>query len=134
MTGGAICPPLEATASIAPAKRALKPDFFMSGIVTIPVDMMLPIAVPLIEPKMLEATTATLAGPPRLCPMPASARSVKNFVAPLTSIRRPSTTNASTSVPTTVMTRPGMPFVSAYTYITKVCGGSASARTGAGSR
>ena len=33
-----------------------------------PVDMMLPIAVPLIEPNMLEATTATLAGPPRRLP------------------------------------------------------------------
>ena len=113
MTGGAICPPFDATASIAPANRALNPDFFMSGIVTIPVDMMLPITVPLIEPKMLEATTATLAGPPRLCPMPARARSVKNFVAPVNSMRRPSRTNARTSVPTTVMTRPGTPFVSA---------------------
>ena len=65
MTGGAIWPPLEATASIAPAYSGLNPVFFISGMVTIPVDMMLPTVDPEMVPNALDATTATFAGPPR---------------------------------------------------------------------
>ena len=59
------------------AYSGLKPVFFISGIVTIPVDMILPTVDPEIVPKALEATTATLAGPPRRWPIQPMARSVR---------------------------------------------------------
>ena len=65
ITGGAIWPPFDATASMAPAYSGLKPVFFMRGIVTIPVDIILPTVDPEIVPNALDATTATFAGPPR---------------------------------------------------------------------
>ena len=37
MTGGMIWPPVEATASTAPAKAGLYPTFFISGMVKMPV-------------------------------------------------------------------------------------------------
>ena len=78
ITGGAIWPPLDATASMAAAYRAWNPACFIIGMVTTPVVMMLATVEPEIEPKAPDATTATLAGPPRLCPIQPSAMSFRN--------------------------------------------------------
>ena len=65
MIGGMIWPPVEATASMAPASVASNPDRRISGIVTTPVATTLETALPEIVPKSEDATIATLAGPPR---------------------------------------------------------------------
>ena len=64
ITGGMICPPVEATASTAPAKAGLKPMRFISGIEKVPVVITLATAEPDTEPNRPEVTQATLAGPP----------------------------------------------------------------------
>ena len=113
MIGGAICPPFEATASMAPASCGRKPLRFISGIVTTPVERMLPTVVPLIEPKAAEARIATLAGPPRLWPSSDMARSVRKPLAPVTSSSLPKMTKTRTIVQTMRSTAPGMPLLSA---------------------
>ena len=68
MIGGMIWPPVEATASTAPAKRAGYPVDFISGMVMEPVATTLATALPETVPISALATTATLAGPPRNLP------------------------------------------------------------------
>ncbi len=83
MIGGMNWPPVEALASMAPASTSEYPDFFIMGMVTTPVVVTLEMALPEIEPNNAEATTATLAEPPRRRPMVAEAISVKNSPPPV---------------------------------------------------
>ena len=64
ITGGVTCPPHDAEASTAPAKRGEKPYFFIIGIVSEPVVTALATAEPEIMPNRPDDTTQTLAGPP----------------------------------------------------------------------
>ena len=68
MTGGMICPPVEATASTAAANGGRKPVRFISGMVIGPSTMTLATALPETVPNRLELTTATLPGPPAVVP------------------------------------------------------------------
>ena len=56
--------PALVTASVAAAKVGLKPAFFISGIVKVPVMTMLAAPLPTIEPTMPLDTTAAFAAPP----------------------------------------------------------------------
>src|SRR5699024_1239018 len=82
ITGGRIWPPTEAVDSTAPAKVLEYPTFFIIGIVKAPVDNTLANADPLIEPMKTEAMAATLAGPPRVWPAMASARTLNRVDIP----------------------------------------------------
>ncbi len=66
-------PPVEAHASTDAAKCGEKPAFFIAGIVTEPVPIILAKMLPLKLPKRPLLITATLAGPPRKCPVKAKA-------------------------------------------------------------
>ncbi len=90
MTGGMICPPMEAVASTAPANSGLKPVRFMSGMVKAPVVTTLAIADPLTIPRRQEEKTATFAGPPLVCPTMLIARSEKKEMIPACSRYAPS--------------------------------------------
>ena len=82
ITGGKICPPVDATASTAPAYSLRYPTFFMSGIVNVPVVTTLATALPLMEPiNALDKTDAS-AGPPRIRPVDAYDISIKNLPEP----------------------------------------------------
>jgi hypothetical protein len=96
MTGGMIWPPVEAVASTAAAKCGRKPLLFMSGIVIGPSTMTFATALPDTVPKRLELTTDTLPGPPAVCPVSDSAKSMKSFPVPLFSIKAPKSTNSMT--------------------------------------
>ena len=82
ITGGMICPPVEATASMAAAASGLKPVRFIMGMVSQPSTMTLATAEPEMVPNMLDETTATLPGPPRWPPAIALAKFMKNCPAP----------------------------------------------------
>jgi len=82
MIGGIICPPVEATASTAPAKTGEYPRLFMRGIVNVPVPTTFATALPDIVPKKALDTTAILAGPPLNPPAKANEISLKNLSAP----------------------------------------------------
>ena len=64
ITGGIICPPVDATASTAPANTALYPLRFIIGIVIWPVVATFAIALPEMLPNKLLEITAALAEPP----------------------------------------------------------------------
>ena len=64
MIGGMICPPVEATASTAPASSGAYPIFFIIGIVITPVVATFATADPEIMPIRPEERTAAFAGPP----------------------------------------------------------------------
>jgi len=87
---------MEAAGSIAPAIWGLNPAFFIMGMVNAPVETVLAIALPEMEPKKPLAITATLAGPPTLCPTAARGKSMKNFWAPDFSKKAPKRTNRMT--------------------------------------
>lgn len=61
MIGGVTCPPHDADASTAPAKRELKPEFFINGMVNAPVVTVSAMGEPEIMPKKPDDTTDTLA-------------------------------------------------------------------------
>ena len=82
MIGGMNMPPIEAAGSIPPATWGLKPAFFIIGMVKAPVDTVLAMAEPDIDPNSPLAITETLAGPPILWPTAARGKSIKNFWAP----------------------------------------------------
>src|SRR5699024_11067958 len=69
--GGVIIPPVEATASTAPACLGLKPTFFIKGIVKVPVVATLATGDPDNIPINPLETTAVLAGPPLYFPVKA---------------------------------------------------------------
>ncbi len=101
MMGGVTCPPHEALASTAPAKRGLKPTFFISGIVITPVVTVLAIAEPEIMPKRPDETTLTLAGPPAKRPAAMVARLTKSCPSPVSWAMMPKSTKWKTKVATT---------------------------------
>ena len=70
-----------------------KPAFFIIGMVKAPVDTVLAIALPEMEPNRPEAMTDTLAGPPILWPTAASGNSTKKRWAPHFSKNAPNMTN-----------------------------------------
>ena len=76
-----------------PAIWGLNPAFFIMGMVKVPVDTTLAMALPEMEPKSPLAMTATLPGPPILCPTAARGKSTKNFWAPHFSKNAPKITN-----------------------------------------
>ena len=65
ITGGMICPPVDATASMAAAMCAGYPVCFMSGMLKAPLIATLATALPDTVPNSAEDTTDTLAAPPR---------------------------------------------------------------------
>ena len=77
MIGGIICPPVDATASTAPANWFLYPMRFIIGIVMLPVPATFATALPEIIPNSALDMTATLAGPPRILPATPFAKSRK---------------------------------------------------------
>ena len=64
MIGGMNMPPMEAAGSMPPATWGRNPAFFIIGMVKLPVDTVLAMALPDMEPKSPLAMTETLAGPP----------------------------------------------------------------------
>jgi hypothetical protein len=112
MTGGIICAPFEAQASIAAASRAGMPERFISGMVTTPTARALAAAIPETLPNMLEPTTAILAAPPRKRPIRLMARSLKKPEPPERASSCPMKTNAITIVVAISSTRPRSPLVS----------------------
>ena len=83
MIGGVNMPPVEATASTAPASSGENPFFFIMGMVICPVVATLAATEPDREPKNMLDSTAVLAGPPRYAPRQARARSLKKLLAPV---------------------------------------------------
>ena len=96
MTGGMISPPVEATASTAPATLGSKPTFFMSGMVIAPVPTTLATALPLMEPNSALPKMAIFAGPPRSLPKPLLASSRKNSLPPSDSSNCPNSRKMNT--------------------------------------
>ena len=92
MIGGMNMPPMEAAGSMAPATWGRKPAFFIMGMVKLPVDTVLAMALPEMEPKRPLAITDTLAGPPIRWPTAASGKSMKKRCAPLASRNAPKMT------------------------------------------
>ena len=82
ITGGKNIPLILAEASTAPAISGLKPVFFISGMVSVPVETVLAMAEPEIEPISADAKTETLAGPPVARPATPKAKSMKNCPTP----------------------------------------------------
>ena len=92
MMGGVICPPQEAEASTAPAKRGENPTFFISGMVMTPVVTVLAMAEPEIMPNRPDDTTLTLAGPPENRPAAMVARFTNNCPSPVSWAMMPNRT------------------------------------------
>ena len=114
MTGGVIWPMVEAEASIPPATSGLTPMRFMRGIVNVPVVVTLATELPEIVPITALDRTAALAGPPRVPPATAMARSRKNLPAPVRSKIAPYKINSSTNLADTPKGIPKMPSVVRY--------------------
>jgi len=109
MMGGMSWPPVDAQASTAPAYSGGYPTRFMRGMVKAPVVATLATEEPLMVPSNPEATTATLAGPPGLCPARARASSLKSRAPPLLARKAPKSTNMKTKVAETPRATPKMP-------------------------
>ena len=82
ITGGSIAPPLEAVASIAPARAGGMPMRVMIGIVSGPVVATSAVGLPEMEPYKPLAVTQALAAPPRMRPVTALASSKKSWPPP----------------------------------------------------
>ncbi len=92
MTGGMICPPVEAVASTAAAKSCLNPVLFISGMVNQPSTITLATALPEIVPKRELDTTEIFPGPPFAPPTREVAKSMKNWPVPDCSRKAPKMT------------------------------------------
>ncbi len=101
MTGGMICPPVEAAASTAPAKEPGNPRFLIRGMVTAPVPTTFDTTLPDDMPKTLEAIIAAWAGPPRVPPVARSAMRIITSPAPVPSSKAPNTMKMKTNSTTT---------------------------------
>ena len=112
MTGGIICPPLDAVASTAAACSGLKPERFIIGIVTTPVAKMLDTTMPLMEPKSEEAKMEILAAPPRKRPIRPIEISLKKLAPPDEASSCPKNTKGMTTVTPINSTRPNSPLES----------------------
>jgi hypothetical protein len=111
ITGGMIWPPVEAVASTAAANAGRKPVRFMSGMVSGPSTITLATALPDTVPNRLDETTDTLPGPPAVCPVMDSAKSMNNWPVPLRSMNAPKRTNSITYEADTPSVEPKMPSV-----------------------
>ena len=78
---------------MAPAFSSEKPVFFIIGIVKVPVVTVFAIEDPEIIPVIPEPNIAALAGPPRILPTIANAKSKKYFPPPAVSSSAPKRTN-----------------------------------------
>jgi hypothetical protein len=99
------------------------PIFFMSGIVNVPVVVTLAVELPDSVPMTAEPRTAALAGPPRVLPAMAMAKSRKNLPAPVRSNIAPYKMNSSTNLADTPSGIPKMPSVVKYRNGTVRCSG-----------
>ena len=118
MTGGIICPPVDATASTAPAKCGSYPTLFMRGIVNMPVVQTFATDEPETVPIRPELTTATFAGPPVDQPARESERSMMNLPSPVFSSTAPKRINIKTNVEDTSSGVPKIPSVPRYIWFT----------------
>ncbi|MNF67686.1 hypothetical protein D3C84_495080 [compost metagenome] len=82
MTGGISWPPVDDAASTAAACSELIPDFFIAGMVNMPITAALAVALPLTEPNRVEETIDTFAIPPRNRPTNSTDRSMNNWPPP----------------------------------------------------
>ena len=89
MMGGVTCPPEEATVSTAPASSGLYPIFFIRGMVRVPVVTTFATVLPEIMAMQPLLRTATLAGPPGLCPARERAMSIKRLSPPVSCRKTP---------------------------------------------
>jgi len=96
MTGGMICPPVDATASTAAANGGRNPVRFISGIVIGPSTMTLATALPDTVPNSADETIATLPGPPAVWPVSDIEKSMNSWPVPLRSMNEPNSTNSIT--------------------------------------
>ncbi len=111
MTGGINCPPVLATASIAPARDGLYPVRIIMGIVIAPVDAVLALGEPDIMPKRALAITATLAIPPRAEPSSQAAKLRNHFPPPAAWNSLPKTMKLIRIVEATLKGTPKIPCV-----------------------
>ena len=109
ITGGISWPPVEETASTAPANSSRYFCFFISGMVKAPVVTTLAMALPEMVPMMALEITAILAGPPRLAPASEMERSRKISLAPLTSKKAPNRMNRKMILQEVARAEPQMP-------------------------
>ncbi len=116
MTGGMICPPVDATASTPAAKCGGKPVRFINGIEIGPSTITLATADPEIVPNSEEDTTDTLPGPPAVCPVSAMAKSMNNCPVPVRSMNEPKSTKISTYEADTERGIPKIPSVVKYSW------------------
>src|SRR3989304_99969 len=111
MTGGMSWPLPPAAVSMPPATSGLKPTRFISGIVIEPIVAVLAMDEPVIVPMKAGATTATLAGPPRVWPTSENATRIRYSPAPVRSRTAPKRTKANTNVDDTPSGVPKSPSV-----------------------
>jgi len=111
ITGGMICPIVDAEASTPAAKCAGYPVRFIRGIVNDPVVTVLATELPEIMPKNVLETTAAFAGPPRAHPVRAKAMSVKNSPAPVLRSSVPYRMNSRMKLAETPIGTPKIPSV-----------------------
>src|SRR5690625_2330326 len=83
ITGGMICPPVDADASVPAANSGVNPDFFIIGMVNEPEATVFPTELPEIDHLKAHATTAALAVPPVNKTVKANAKSFKNYPMPV---------------------------------------------------
>ena len=83
ITGGKMSPPVEATASMAPATWGSILCFIIKGMVSCPVAYTLATATPERDPKAPLATMGTLAAPPLILPNTVRERSIIDFPPPV---------------------------------------------------
>src|SRR3546814_15660038 len=108
ITGGRICPLVEATASTAAANLGVYPARFISGIVRMPVDAAFADGEHDTDPKSALAPTAAFAGPPPLCPVRVIATSRNHHPAPAAVVSAPKLIKSMNSQPVTHLVRPNM--------------------------
>ena len=102
-------PPVEAAASTAAATWALKPIFFIMGMVKDPVITAFAVLLPEIDPISPLDRTATFAGPPRNWPATAVAKSMVNCPNPDFSRNAPNTMNRKMNVAEMPVGKPNRP-------------------------
>ncbi len=103
---------MKAAAPITGARVGLKPDFAMSGMVTMPTAMTLLTAAPEIMPKSADPNTAIFAAPPRKLPIADMARSAKYAEPPVRDRTWPIRVNGTTMMMATARIAPIMPLTS----------------------
>ena len=107
--GGISCPPVDAAASMPAAKRGLKPERIIIGIVIIPVDAVVATAEPETEPINPELMIAMWPAPPGYFPAVFLARVIMKSPAPDFSKKHPNKTNIKTKVAEIFATMPNIP-------------------------